>query len=78
MKPKKRFLDSIIVWTNKPGKKSVCNKSASSIKKSKKQNSPKKNSIKKKSAQYQSTYTISKVFGTKNISEKYEHGLSDW
>ena len=40
--------------------------------------SAKKRSAKKKSLKKQSTYSISKVFGTKDISEKYEYGLSDW
>ena len=41
-------------------------------------NQRKMRSAKKKSLKKQSTYSISKVFGTKDISEKYEYGLSDW
>ena len=33
---------------------------------------------KRKGQKYKGTYTISKIFNTGDISEKYEHGLSDW
>lgn len=47
-------------------------------KKSKKTKTTRVAKSKIKNAKYKGTYTISKAFGTGDISSEYEYGLSDW
>ena len=47
-------------------------------KKSKKTKTTRIDKSKIKNVKYKGTYTISKAFGTGDISSEYEYGLSDW